>query len=65
MNEFEQKVKNMRRLQKLYFASRSAVVLNECKQAEKEVDDMLWLKEHKSNQQMELFGTMNNGGADE
>ena len=56
MNEFELKVKNMRRLQKLYFATRSSATLAECKEAEKEVDNMLWLKEHESPRQMELFG---------
>lgn len=57
MNEFEKLVKEMRRLQKLYFATRSAATLAECKAAEKAVDDALWLKEHQSNQQMELFQT--------
>ena len=57
MNEFELKVKNMRRLHKLYFATRSSATLAECKEAEKEVDNMLWLKEHESPRQMELFST--------
>ena len=56
MNDFEKLVKEMRRLQKLYFATRSPTTLSECKAAEKAVDDALWLKEHQSNQQMELFG---------
>lgn len=59
MNEFETKVKEMRRLQKLYFATRSPATLAECKQIEKEVDDMLWLKEHQSPMQIEpidIFG---------
>ncbi len=60
MNEFETKVKEMRRLQKLYFATRSPATLAECKAAEKAVDDALWLKEHKSPMQMDLFGC--NGG---
>lgn len=61
MNEFEKKVKEMRRLQKQYFATRNADVLAECKRLEKEVDDMLWLLDHKSPMQMDLFN--NDGGA--
>ncbi len=56
MNKFEKLVKEMRRLQKIYFATRSPATLAECKQIEKEVDDMLWLKEHQSPMQMDIFG---------
>lgn len=41
MTEFESKVKEMRDLQKSYFATRSSKSLKAAKAAEKEVDDML------------------------
>ena len=41
MNEFIQKVAEMRRLQKEYFRSRDKYILMECKKAESEVDEFL------------------------
>ena len=38
MNQFTEKVAEMRRLQKKYFSERSSMVLQQCKKAEKEVD---------------------------
>ena len=41
MTEFEQKVREMRDLQKVYFSSRDPKTLRAAKAAEKDVDDML------------------------
>jgi hypothetical protein len=41
MDEFIQKVSEMRRLQKLYFRERDRYILMECKKAESEVDEFL------------------------
>ena len=56
MTEFERKVKEMRSLQKQYFATRSPEILAECKQVEKEVDNMLYKLEPKPSIQLDIFG---------
>lgn len=53
MTEFEQKVKEMRDLQKSYFATRSPESLRAAKAAEKDVDDML-LRIEREERQMEF-----------
>lgn len=40
--EFYYATKNMRRLQKRYFAERTQELLRACKMAEKEVDEEIW-----------------------
>ena len=48
MDECMRLVKEMRRLQKLYFKTRSSETLRECKELEKAVDDAIWKAEHPS-----------------
>ena len=56
MTEFESKVKEMRDLQKSYFATRSSAALKAAKNAEKAVDDMLHRIENEERQMEFDFG---------
>jgi hypothetical protein len=46
MEDFIQKVAEMRRLQKQYFSSRDPLTLQACKRAEREIDDILSNNQH-------------------
>ena len=55
MENFIEKVSNMRRLQKKYFKERDPLVLRDAKKAEREVDQMIALHEQKEKQEPKLF----------
>lgn len=57
MDELLQKVKEMRRLQRLYFSTRSADVLKNAKAAEHDVDECIKrIEEAGKPRQLDLFG---------
>ncbi len=60
MDEFEKLVKEMRAMQKQYFKTRDALVLQKAKSLEWQVDAILKRKEDSESQQMDLFGGVKN-----